>query len=392
MSDSIQTALYIAAETTYGDGAATTVATLRQTNNTIKLTRSAHPSQEIRADRNLADHRLGVHTVEGDISTELVFEGDGSAFDILLRSLFLNAAFEPGELTATDISAASSDNSLNTAGGVMPAAEPGDTILIVGFTGNTSNNGRATVVSRTNNKIVITGKTLVTDAAGEEVTIINLVRIYTPGVTSDRPDPSFMLVRRFPDASIDPDQLVKGCNVSSMNFKASADGLVSCSTTIMGQDMVSDDLTLTVNDPSTTRPMDSYTGSLTIDGTANAQTTEIDFTISNSLSPRFVIGSKLTQNHTVGQVLVTGSMTSFFGETDWFNDGLLDEQTFNIVHTFKDPAGNKYSFRFPKVYITAATNDTQGINGEVTMPLTFAAVYDSTAGFAVQLRWNPALS
>jgi hypothetical protein len=137
--------------------------------------------------------------------------------------------------------------------------------------------------------------------------------------------------------------------------------------------------------------MDSYTGNVTIDGTASGSITELDLTISNNLANRFVVGSKLTQSHTIGQRSITGSFTAFYDSTDWIAK-FTDETSFAIVHTIKDPAGNSISFRFPKVYITAAPPDTQGTNGEITLNLPFVAVYDSTAGHAVQIRLNPAIS
>lgn len=74
--------------------------------------------------------------------------------------------------TATTISAASADNSINDSANLLPFCYPGASIFISGFTGTAGNNGLATVVSRTASKIVISGITLVTDAAGESVSLV----------------------------------------------------------------------------------------------------------------------------------------------------------------------------------------------------------------------------
>jgi hypothetical protein len=77
-------------------------------------------------------------------------------------------------LTRTDISAAASDNSINTVAGDFDAIgiTVGASINVAGFTGTPGNNAdSARVESVTANKIVVSGVTLVDDAAGESVTV-----------------------------------------------------------------------------------------------------------------------------------------------------------------------------------------------------------------------------
>lgn len=72
---------------------------------------------------------------------------------------------------ATTIAAAAGDNSLNDSANNFPLYANGTPLTISGFTGTPANNGTVTVVSSTVSKIVVSGLTLVTDAAGESVTI-----------------------------------------------------------------------------------------------------------------------------------------------------------------------------------------------------------------------------
>jgi hypothetical protein len=395
MSDSILHKLSIVAESDYGEVPVNPEwSNVRHGGCTMKLNRSAHASPELRNDRNLADHRLGVHDVNGDIAMEMLYESDGP-ISILLQSLAIGTGAGITPVSATDISASSVDNSINKAAGSLPEVIAGDTILIAGFTGTVGNNGYATVVSRTASKIVISGKTLVTDTAGESVTITPQTSVYSFDGSNRGSQVAFSLERDFGENASDARyQRLTGCNVSSMNVKSPADGNVSVTFTIMGQNMATSSSIVsgaTYLDPSTVRPMDSYTGNLAINGTTSASITEFDLTISNNLANRFVVGSKLTQNHTIGQRSITGSFTAFFDSAEWIAK-FTDETSFAVVHTIKDPAGNSISFHFPKVYITAAPPDTQGPNGEITLNLPFVAVYDTTSGYAVQVRLNPALS
>jgi len=76
--------------------------------------------------------------------------------------------------TATTISAASSDNSYNDSGSLFlsPGFEAGMSISVSGFTGDVANNSDlAVIVSVTATKMIVSGVTLVDDAAGESVTI-----------------------------------------------------------------------------------------------------------------------------------------------------------------------------------------------------------------------------
>lgn len=75
-------------------------------------------------------------------------------------------------ITASTISSAASDNSLNDSGGGLLVAgfTAGKTVYLSGFTGGQSA-GFGVVDSVTANKMILTGITLVDDSAGESVTI-----------------------------------------------------------------------------------------------------------------------------------------------------------------------------------------------------------------------------
>lgn len=73
--------------------------------------------------------------------------------------------------TATTISAAAADNSLNDSANNFPLFTVGAALYISGFTGTPANNGTVTVVSSTVSKIVVSGITFVNDAAGESVRV-----------------------------------------------------------------------------------------------------------------------------------------------------------------------------------------------------------------------------
>jgi hypothetical protein len=398
MSDSNQIIINIADETTYGQARGEVdFYKLGVTGVTLAKKRSSNVSAELRDDRNVADFRLGTTDVDGDISCELAYPSfeytNGRAYGLgsLFRSaLRRNNATLIAPLSASDISSSSVDNSFNTVGGTMPLVEAGDTVLVAGVLGATGNNGYATVVSRTTSKLIVSGKTLVTDSAGDSVTITPCVA--TPGKRSDGPI-SFAVEQKFDDVSlVNPYHHFSGCNVNSMNVKVPADGIATATFSVMGQDMTEDDsdaLDANYNASTSERPADGYSGTVTIDGTENATITELDFTLSNNMASRHVIGTPLTQNHTLGQVNITGNMTAFFGSdaTDLLSK-FLDEEPVALRKTVVDPDGNKIEFRFPRIFLTDGKANTNGVSGEVASGYPFQAVYDETAGYALQIRFN----
>jgi len=70
--------------------------------------------------------------------------------------------------TGTTYSFATSDNSINDSGAKLPLLAAGDSVKVTGAT-NAANNKTFTVSTRTASKLVLTGGTLVTEAAGAEV-------------------------------------------------------------------------------------------------------------------------------------------------------------------------------------------------------------------------------
>jgi len=90
-----------------------------------------------------------------------------------------------GSIAAGTISASSTDNSLNDSGNgfVTGGFQVGDVLTIAGFSGTLTNNtaGEAIVVSVTAAKMILSGVTLTTDAAGETVTVTSAGRFLTWG-------------------------------------------------------------------------------------------------------------------------------------------------------------------------------------------------------------------
>lgn len=106
---------------------------------------------------------IGVWTRSGPTMS---YAGIARALEFLGRKLELSGIVPT---TGTTFSAAAGDNSFNDSGAGFPVLVAGDKLVSSGF-GTGANNGTFYVVSRTASKIVVTGGTLSTEAAGATVT------------------------------------------------------------------------------------------------------------------------------------------------------------------------------------------------------------------------------
>jgi hypothetical protein len=387
MADSARHNLFLVPESTYGVVPASNPAfvDVRHTGTTLALSKEAFQSEELHEDRQIRDQRHGVHAVGGDHNFELSF---GSFDQLLQAALGGTWTTRAAAYNASTISAAASDNSLNDSGDSFPALSPGDKILIAGFTGETDNNGTATVVSRTTSKIVISGITLVDDAEGESVTVTPLTETLKAG-TARR---SFSFLRHFTDleSGDKPYHLFKGVEVNAFNLAVPANGMITGSFGLVGQGLVgplsdmTDYGTPTYGDPTTTKPMDSFTGSITEGGSSIAIVTELSLALANGLAPRNIIGSKETIQPTIGRSNLTGSITAYFENASLF-EKFVNETESALNFDLPDPAGNSYEFDLPRIKYNGGQPDVSG-EGSVTLNMPIQALRDATEGSNLVIR------
>lgn len=132
MSDSSRHALFSVRESVYGTTPTTPAfKTVRHTGTTLGLSKTAIVSQELRADRQIADYRHGTRQVGGDISTELSYGSYDDLFEALLGGTW---AVKAAPFISTGISAAASDQSINVAAGTsqVETATAAGTVTLAG--------------------------------------------------------------------------------------------------------------------------------------------------------------------------------------------------------------------------------------------------------------------
>jgi hypothetical protein len=184
-------------------------------------------------------------------------------------------------------------------------------------------------------------------------------------------------------ADIDQARLFTGCTVSSMAVSMAPNQMVTTTFGIVGSDMSISATEKTQDAASSAQPFDAYSGDLAIGNVGASSSaaiiTAIDFTLDNSFSPTFVIGSSSAPSLEYGMAQIEGTFTAYFEDEALINR-FLNEVESELVITVNDPsAANEYEFMFPRIKVNSAD---VGVDGPLSRLITmsFVGLYDSTEG------------
>lgn len=379
--DSSQHKMSAIVESVYGTTPDTpAMKVLRHKGTTMALAKGSIVSEELRADRQISDMRHGVKQVGGEITGELSY---GTYDDYFQACLGGTWAAKAAPYTASTISAAASDNSINDSALGLPVLLAGDKVTIAGFTGTAGNNrAGAVVVSSTSAKLVISGGVaLVDDAAGAAVTITTLSEQLKPGAIRR----SFSILRDFTDA-VDVGQnryhLSKGIEVASLKLSMGVEALVQVVLGLIGKDQPEPSDTapdgITYVDANTNAVMDTFTGSITEGGVQIATVSELNLTLENGLAPKNVLFQDTIGRPSLGRSNLTATMTAY-AENASLLKKFINQTESSVIFYMGDAAGNKYRVRIPRIKYTGGQMDTAG-QGPIMIPAPFQALLDPTTG------------
>jgi len=186
------------------------------------------------------------------------------------------------------------------------------------------------------------------------------------------------------DAAEDISQyrLFTGMSVSTMNVSIAPNQMVTATFDMVGKTMTQNSSTGsaggTPTASSTNAPFDSYSGTISDGGSGISIVTSLDFSMTNSFAPTFVIGSDSAQQLEFGRAVVEGTMTVYYEDETLINK-FLSETESAVEVTVDDPTGSStYTFSFPRVKYNGASVPVQNPQSRlITLP--FVALYDTTA-------------
>ena len=204
-------------------------------------------------------------------------------------------------------------------------------------------------------------------------------RTISNGVT-----PKFLTVE---DGALDIAQYRKfqSLAVTSMNISAGPNAMIMGTFGMVGRNLVQSGSEL--HDPSAVtggEPWDSYSGAITEGGSTIALITALDFTLTNSFGPTFVLGSAVTPQLEYGNSIVEGTMTAYYEDAVLINK-FLNETESALTIEFDDPtSGGAYTFSFPRTKLNGASVPVGSPQSRL-ISIPFIALYDSSAGHQLEI-------
>lgn len=194
--------------------------------------------------------------------------------------------------------------------------------------------------------------------------------------------PKFFSVEDYA-ADIDQARLFMGLSVSTMGISLAPNQMVTTTFGMVGKDMTISGTEKTQVAASGAAPFDAYSGDIAIGNVGGAASvaivTSLDFTLTNSFAPTFVIGDASAPSLEYGRAEVEGTLTAYFEDASLINRFLNETET-EIEVSVDDPTGaNSYTFTFPRVKINSADVGVDGPTSRM-ISLSFVALYDATEG------------
>lgn len=384
MADTSSTALRIIEEGTFGTTPTTpTMQELRFTGESLGFNIESSASDEIRPDRQVPD----LVQMSAQSAGAVNFEYSAKSYDDTLIKGLMGADWSAVvTVTATTISAASSDNSYNDSGSGFGSLTAGQWVKVSGFA-TAANNGYAKVVSVAAGKIVVAGPTLVDEAAGESVTVKNDGTVQN-GTTRY----SYSIEREQTDESLF--KLFKGMRVGQMDLTVAAGEFVGGSFNFMGLDMAPGTATAAAGKTaaSTTEILSpvANVANIRAGGSPLAGTfiRSLNLSLNANLRASPAIGNLAPVKIGLGRFVVTGTMELYLEDNtflDLYKAGTASSLDFKL----EDNAGNAQIVTLPRIKFSGEESQSPGNDQDVIQSLPFQAILDPTLGKTVQIdRFN----
>ena len=184
-------------------------------------------------------------------------------------------------------------------------------------------------------------------------------------------------------ADIDQARVFTGCSVSSMGVSLAPNQMVTTTFGMVGKDMTIGATEKTQDAASGAAPFDAYSGDIAIGNvgasSASGIVTSLDFTLTNSFAPTFVIGDDSAPSLEYGRAEIEGTLTAYFEDAALINR-FLNETESELEVSVNDPtAANAYTFLFPRIKINSADVGVDGPTSRI-INMSFVALYDAIEG------------
>lgn len=380
MSDANLMALRTKRETVYGVAPSGNWDIMRFTSESLAHEQGTTTSQEIRSDRQIADLVRNSIRAAGDLGIELSY----GAYDEQLEEALFNTWTSPVTDTASTYSMDDADNSINDSGNgfVSNGYLAGSWIVVSGFTGDTSNNALYKISTVAAGKMVLTHGTVVTDAAGESVTVLQGGQI-SNGVT--------LMSRAFEKEYTDNTNdfsLILGCAVNTFGLSMTPDAIITGSFGFIGKSEASATSTaagtpVAAASNEVMNAIDHVNAIFEAAG-ATAIATEFSFDVNNNIRERLAIGQLGAVSLGAGTVDINGSFKAYYENATLYNK-LLNFTATSFALDLVGAEGDRYVIDFPRAKLSGGNRVASGINTDTIADMTFQAFRDPTENTSIRI-------
>lgn len=366
-------------ESTPGTTPASALQDVRFKSASLTANTATTADDEIRSDRQYVNAILTDIEPAISISTQLSYNNTDLFFEGALFSDWSTAV----SVSATDISAASADNSYNSSSTDFTAQNlvVGQWIKVGGFV-TSANNGLVKIVSIATTKIVVSGLTLVNESAGATVTMKGS---YIRNGTTKK---SYSVQGELSDVT--EFQYVKGATVKSLALALSSGSIIECNFEFMGLSagMTNTSIGTGANTAAPSNIVFNCVGNVADileNGSAMAAPVQaLNLTVDNELRSQKAIGTLGNYGIGTGRCAVSGNMNVYFINSDLY-DKILANTATSLHWTITDAAGNIYVFDLPNIVLSGGDPTIEGISSDVMQSIDFKALRHSTLGCTIQI-------
>lgn len=188
-------------------------------------------------------------------------------------------------------------------------------------------------------------------------------------------------------ADISQFRLFTGMAVSTMSVSIAPNQMVTATFDMVGKTGTQAGTSASASAPTApaaNAPFDSYSGVISDGGSGISIVTSLEFSVTNSFAPTFVIGSDSAPQLEFGRAVVEGTMTVYYENATLINK-FLNETESSVQVSVNDPTGNSaYTFLFPRVKYNGASVPVQNPQSRlITLP--FVSLFDTVEATNLKL-------
>ncbi len=191
--------------------------------------------------------------------------------------------------------------------------------------------------------------------------------------------PTFFSIEDYAE-DIDQARLFTGMTVNTMAVSMAPNAMVTATFGMIGKDMSISATEKTLNAGAGNEPFDAYSGDIKLGnvgslGSALTLITAMDFTLTNSFAPTFVIGEDTAPDLEFGTASLEGTVSAYFEDAVLINRFL--NETESSLEVSVGDGTNTLTFTLPRIKINSADVGVDGPTSRI-VNLSFTALRDDS--------------